>query len=71
MSLKLDIQGNQLQKYELVVFESEKISQPSYDQIEVKKVIKATYLSQYDPTFWQGYSIMEPNAAIESFKVVD
>ena len=71
LSLKLDIQGNQLQKYELVVFESEKITQPSYDQIEVKKVIKATYLSQYDPTFWQGYSIMEPNAAIESFKVVD
>ena len=71
LSLELDIQGNQLQKYEFVVFESEKITQPAYDQIEVKKVIKATYLSQYDPTFWQGYSIMEPNEAIESFKVVE
>ncbi len=71
LSLKLNIQGNQLQKYELVVFESENISQPAYNQIEVKKVIKATYLSQYDPTFWQGYSIMEPNQAIESFKVVE
>ena len=71
LSLNLNIQGNQLQKYELVVFESKNMTQSSYEQIEEKKVIKATYLSQYDPTFWQGHTIMEPNEAIESFKVVD
>jgi len=71
LSLKLNIQGNQLLKYEFVVFESEKISQPSYDIIEEEKLIKATYLSKYDPTFWKDYSIMEPNEAIESFKVVE
>ncbi len=66
-----NIQGNQLQKYELVVFESENMTQSSYDQIEEEKLIKATYLSKYDPTFWQDYTIMEPNEAIESFKVVE
>ena len=71
LSLKLDIQGNQLQKKELVVFESENMTQSSYDLIEEKKLIKATYLSKYDPKFWQDYSIMEPNEAIESFKVVE
>jgi len=71
LSLKLDIQGNQLQKKELVVFESENMTQSSYDLIEEKKLIKATYLSKYDPEFWQDYSIMEPNEAIESFKVVE
>ncbi len=71
LSLKLNIQGNQLLKYELVVFESENITQSSFDQVEEKKVIKATYLSQYDPNFWKGYTIMEPNEAIESFKVVE
>ncbi len=71
LSLKLNIQGNQLQKYELVVFESENMTQSSYDQIEEEKLIKATYLSKYDPTFWQDYTIMEPNEAIESFKVVE
>tara|TARA_R110000787_G_scaffold28923_5_gene78817 strand:+ start:65903 stop:67387 length:1485 start_codon:yes stop_codon:yes gene_type:complete len=71
LSLKLNIQGNQLQKYELVVFESENMTQSSYDLIEEKKLIKATYLSKYDPTFWQDYTIMEPNEAIESFKVVE
>jgi hypothetical protein len=71
LSLKLDIQGNQLQKKELVVFESENMTQSSYDLIEEKKLIKATYLSKYDPKFWQDYSIMEPNETIESFKVVE
>ncbi len=71
LSLKLDIQGNQLQKKELVVFESENMTQSSYDLIEEKKLIKATYLSKYDPKFWQDYSIMEPNEAIESFKVIE
>ncbi len=36
LSLKLDIQGNQLQKKELVVFESENITQSSFDLIEEK-----------------------------------
>ncbi|MFT5248530.1 MAG: hypothetical protein ACI93P_000243 [bacterium] len=71
LSLNLNIQGNQLQKQELVVFESENMTQSSYDNIEEKKLIKATYLSKYDPTFWEDYSIMEPNEAIESFKVVE
>ena len=71
LSLKLNIQGNQLKKQELVVFESENMTQSSYDLIEEKKLIKATYLSKYDPTFWQDYTIMEPNEAIESFKVVE
>ena len=47
------------------------MTQSSYDLIEEKKLIKATYLSKYDPKFWQDYSIMEPNEAIESFKVVE
>jgi hypothetical protein len=71
LSLNLNIQGNQLQKQELVVFESENMTQSSYDNIEEKKLIKATYLSKYDPTFWEDYSIIEPNEAIESFKVVE
>jgi hypothetical protein len=71
LSLKLNIQGNQLQKKELVIFQSENITQSSYDLIEEIKLIKATYLAKYDPTFWQDYTIMEPNEAIESFKVVE
>ena len=71
LSLNLKIQGNQLSKYEFVVFESEAINQSYFDKIEEHKLVKATYLSQYDPTFWKDYTIIEPNQAIETFKVVE
>ena len=66
-----ELAKSQLQKQELVVFESENITQSSFDLVDGKQIIKATYLSKYDPMFWKDYSIMEPNEAIESFKVVE
>lgn len=70
LSLALDVQGTQLSKYEMVVFNSEDISSTAYDAITENK-ISPTYLSKYDPEFWKGYSIMEPNAAIQAFEVVE
>ncbi len=71
LSLQLNIQGNQLLKYELVVFESENISQSDYDKVVLKKDVKSTHLTQYDPNFWKDYTIIEPNEAIEAYKVVE
>jgi hypothetical protein len=71
LSLKLDIKMTQRNKYELVVFDSENIDAATYDSATENTTVKATYLSQYDANFWQGYSIMEPNAAIRAFKVVE
>ncbi len=71
LSLDLKIQMNHLVKYEWVVFESEAITKSEYDQAEENKKVKATYMSQYDPEFWKEYTIMEPNAAIRSFKVIE
>ena len=71
LSLKLDIKLTQRNKFELVVFDSENIDASTYNSATENKDLKATYLSQYDASFWQGYSIMEPNAAIQGFKVVE
>jgi hypothetical protein len=71
LSLKLDIEMTQRNTYELVVFDSENIDTSTYDNATENTAIKATYLSQYDASFWQGYAIMEPNAAIQAFKVVE
>lgn len=70
LSLALDVQTTHLNKYELVVFDSEAISESTYNSIDENQAIKAEYLIQYDPSFWDGYTIMEPNAAIQAFKVV-
>lgn len=71
LSLDLKLQGTSLSKYEMVVFNSEDISDTAYDAAQENKNVKATYLSKYDPEFWKGYSIMEPNAAIQAFEVVE
>ena len=70
LALELDVQTTNVNKYELVVFDSETITEDSYAAVVENKNTKATYLSKYDPTFWKGYTIMEPNAAIQAFKVV-
>ncbi|WP_299214430.1 carboxypeptidase-like regulatory domain-containing protein [uncultured Dokdonia sp.] len=71
LSLALDVQGTSLSKYEMVVFNSEDISSTAYEAAPENKNVKATYLSKYDPAFWSGYTIMEPNAAIQAFEVVE
>lgn len=71
LSFQVDISGNQVDKYELVVFNSEKISSGTYDSTSENEKAEATYLPKYDPNFWQGYTIIEPNAAIRSFEVVE
>lgn len=70
LALELDIQTTEIEKYELVVFTSESSTSTNFDGLAENKKIEATYLSQYDPNFWEGYSIMEPNAAIQAFKAI-
>lgn len=67
LSMELDISNFNREKYEVVVFKSELISKEEFNSSEENESIKATYLSQYDPDFWKGYNIMEPNEAIRSF----
>ncbi len=50
---------------------SETITESDYTNTDENTDVIATYLSQYDPSFWEGHTIIEPNDAIESFKVVE
>lgn len=69
LSLHFDMGVTSLSKYEMVVFETQPISKSDFQSAEENPKIKATYLSQYDPNFWEGYAIMEPNEAIQAFRV--
>ena len=62
---KLDEQSN----ITLVVFDSERISKEDYSSFEETKVFKAAQRNAYDPSFWEGYTIIEPNKAIKAFTV--
>lgn len=58
-------------KKELVVFESKTINKTVYDVFEEKPNVTPTYLSVYDPAFWEGYNVIEPNQAIKDFKSIE
>ena len=58
-----------MNKWELVVFENTLIDQNQFDAYKEDKSIKATYMPAYNPEFWKGYTIMEPNQAIREFSI--
>lgn len=69
LKMDLNVQTIQTQKYQGVIFETETISQEEFDGFKENPSIFPVNLTQYDPTFWQGHTIIEPNQAIKNFKV--
>ncbi|SNZ01621.1 hypothetical protein [Flagellimonas pacifica] len=69
LSLALDLVNYNTEKYELVVFDADQVSKTAFEALEEDETVKATYLSAYNPEFWKGYTIMEPNQAIREFVV--
>lgn len=67
LSGHMDFVFTNIVKNELIVFESESISQATYDAFTENNTISPTYMPTYDPNFWKGYAIMEPNTAIKEF----
>ena len=69
LKMDLNVQTIQTQKYQGVIFETKTISQEEFDGFKENPSILPVNLTQYDPTFWQGHTIIEPNQAIKNFKV--
>lgn len=60
-----------IEKRELVVFENESIAENTFTSFKEDPKIKPVYLPKYDPEFWKGYNVIEPNQAIKDFKSID
>lgn len=69
VAMELEIASSLYDKREFVVFDSAVIDEASYEAATESEDVEATHLTAYDPTFWEGYTIIEPNAAIQRFKV--
>lgn len=65
--VKLDMAFTNVIKYEIVVFDAEQITKADFTNFEEKKGVKPELLRKYDPEFWKGYNIIEPNQAIKEF----
>ncbi|MFD2589029.1 carboxypeptidase-like regulatory domain-containing protein [Croceitalea marina] len=71
LRLNIDFRMTNTNKWELVIFDNTIIDQNQFDSFKEDKSIKATYMAKYDPEFWKGYNIMEPNQAIREFTATE
>lgn len=71
LSVKLDLAMGNTDKREIVVFDTDEISSAEYTSFKEKNTVTPTYMASYDPDFWKGYNIIEPNKAIREYTVVE
>ncbi|MBW1294003.1 carboxypeptidase-like regulatory domain-containing protein [Aquimarina litoralis] len=71
VSLSLDVISYAKNKYEVIVFDTKTITEGVYKNSKENKNVQSTYLSKYNPDFWKGYNIIEPNSAIKQFKTIN
>ena len=70
LKLDLNAQNSQFIKYQIVVFETLPITEDEFNSIKEIPSVLPTLLSEYDSTFWEGYSIIEPDATLKEFKII-
>ncbi len=54
LSLDLDMAISSVEKYEIVVFGTEDLTQPEFDGFKENNKMLPTYMPAYDPEFWKG-----------------
>ena len=67
LHIKIDGAGRSVNRYEVVVFDELAINAPIYEAFKENNAVLPQYMPNYDPEFWKGYNIMEPNQAIKEF----
>lgn len=68
LSSDIHFELSNTQKSELIVFDNNVISESDFNAFTEKPKVKPVYLPEYDPEFWKGYNVIEPNQAIKDFK---
>ncbi|MBG50195.1 MAG: hypothetical protein CML05_18065 [Pseudozobellia sp.] len=67
LKLKIDASFGNINSYELVVFDENPINSEQFDYFKENNDVLPEYMPNYDPEFWKGYNIIEPNKAIKEF----
>ena len=67
LSMKIDAAFGGINRYELVIFNETPINNSVFETFEENNDVLPTYMPNYDPEFWKGYDIIEPNQAIKEF----
>ena len=71
--LDMDIRINvgQLNKLQMVIYENLPLKDQDYTSRETSEPFEYKTFKVYNPEFWSGYNIIEPNAAIKAFTATE
>ena len=69
LKMDLNIVNRNNQRYQLVIFETIPLDIHVFEDFQEKAKILPVNRITYDPNFWEGYMIIEPNASIKEFRV--
>ncbi len=69
LKMDLDVVNRNTQRFQLVVFETELLENNIFDKIDEKGNLLPVNKTSYDPEFWKGYTIIEPNKVIQEFSI--
>jgi len=68
--VKLDMAMSGRTKFELVIFDTNNLSNVEFDNFKEKNTMLPTYMPSYSSEFWKGHNIIEPNQAIRDFTII-
>lgn len=71
ISMKVDVTVVSNDKSEIVVFDTNTLTASEYESYKEKNKVLPVYQKAYDPEFWKGYNIIEPNKAIREYMVAE
>lgn len=71
LDLELDMRFGQVEKIQLVVYENRPLPGSDYEALQEQGVFEYEKFKTYDPDFWEGYNIIEPNTAIKQFTALE
>ena len=67
LDLDVKLKFSQVQKLQLVVYENETLAPGELERLSAAADFEYQTFKVYNPDFWSGHNIIEPNAAIKSF----
>lgn len=71
ISGRVDLAFSNVDKNEVVVFDTQKLSNVDFEGFKENNKILPTYMPSYNAEFWTGYNIIEPNQAIKEFTATE
>jgi len=71
LDLEMDIIASNVSKFQWIVYDEEELTKDAFVAVETNNNFDYQKFKKYNPEFWDGYNIMEPNQAIKSFSSLD